>query len=78
LWHFTTPDKTQYSHSEGLALASLALYQSGKLSTEEQSPCRIDAQQLLGFQEQDFMEAFQVTPENSIEGLVGRVQLMKS
>ncbi len=66
----------EYSRSEGLALASLALYQNGALSNNPQEPLRVDAQRLLKFTEEDLLKGFQVTPTNPLEGVKGRVALL--
>ncbi len=68
--------QTFYTRSEGLALASLDLYQSGMLSVDPQNPYRVDAQKLLAFTEKELQTTFQVTSENPLEGLKGRVALL--
>lgn len=76
-WHYFDP-KTQntYSRSEGLALASLALYQSGQLSAQTNEPFRVDAARLLAFTQKEFVEAFQVSDVRPLTGIEGRVDLM--
>lgn len=77
IWHYTeTETGNQYTRSEGLALASLALYQKGIFSTSPQEPLRIDAQALICLDEKMFREGFQISPENPLEGLSGRVSLL--
>lgn len=66
----------EYARSEGLALASLSLYQKGVFSSNPQNPFRVDAQGLLAFSEADLCEAFQITPNNPLEGASGRVALL--
>lgn len=65
-----------FSRSEGLAVASLALYKSGKLSKLTKEPFRIDAQCLLSFNQDQLRQALQVTETNPLEGLPGRVNLL--
>ncbi len=65
-----------YSRSEGLALASLNLYQSGALSANPQKPLRIDAQPLIAFNETQLNKAFQVSKTNPLEGVQGRVAIL--
>lgn len=76
-WHYKEED-TQgiYARSEGLALASLHLYQTGMLSAHPDEPYRVDAQKLIAFSEDDLRQAFQVTQDNPLEGLSGRVALL--
>ncbi|CAM3076725.1 putative biotin synthetase like protein [Legionella steigerwaltii] len=66
----------EYSRSEGLALASLSLYQEGVFSAYPNEPLRVDAERLLNFNEDDLRRGFQVTANNPLEGLSGRVALL--
>ncbi len=66
----------EYSRSEGLALASLALYQNGVFSDNPKDPLRVDAKSLLNFSEQDLLQGFQVSSNNPLEGVQGRVALL--
>ncbi|BCA94536.1 hypothetical protein TUM19329_08970 [Legionella antarctica] len=76
-WRYIDQEtKKEYSRSEGLALASLALYQNGSFSNNPKEPLRVDAQQLLQFNEKDLLNGFQVTPTNPLEGVQGRVTLL--
>jgi hypothetical protein len=67
---------TYYSRSEGLAIASLELYQKGLFSSYSNDPFRIDAQKLIAFNEVDLKQVFQVNAENPLEGVKGRVALL--
>ncbi|WP_233586478.1 URC4/urg3 family protein [Legionella sp. km772] len=76
-WRYWEEESQQYyTRSEGLALASLKLYQSGMLSSMANEPFRVDAQKLIEFTETDLSKAFQVTQDNPLEGLKGRVALL--
>lgn len=66
----------EYSRSEGLALASLALYQKGVFSAQPNDPLRVDASRLIEFKEHDLMHGFQVSQTNPLEGIHGRVALL--
>ena len=66
----------EFSRSEGLAIASLDLYQSGGFSAHPQEPFRVDAQRLAEFSEQDLQQGFQVSSNNPLEGVSGRVALL--
>lgn len=72
-------DETQrtYTRSEGLALASLALYQSGVLSKHPDQPLRIDAEALLTLNASTLAHYFQINPTNPLEGVEGRLDLLR-
>lgn len=65
-----------YGRSEGLALASLSMYQQGIFSANPEEPFRVDASALLELNEERFREGFQVSSINPLEGLSGRVALL--
>ena len=76
-WRYKEPETgIEYSRSEGLALASLSLYQEGVFSAIPTEPLRVDAERLLAFNEDELRHGFQVTPDNPLEGLSGRVALL--
>lgn len=76
-WRYKEPETgVEYSRSEGLALASLFLYQKGSFSLDPKAPLRVDAQRLEEFTEQDLIHGFQVSPTNPLEGVTGRVALL--
>lgn len=78
-WRFTDALSGQvYQRSEGLALASLALYQQGVLSQDKTKSYRVDGQALQSLDEATFARIFQVTDTNPLAGLAGRVQLLNS
>ncbi len=65
-WKFNE-NGTEYTRSEGLAVASVALYQSGLVSTQEK---------LKNLSVKDFSECFQVSESNPLQGISGRVSLL--
>jgi hypothetical protein len=65
-----------YSRSEGLALASLYLYQSGCFSLDPNNPFRVDAECLLCFSEKQLQKAFQLSNSNVLDGVQGRISLL--
>lgn len=76
-WRYHDPETgTEYSRSEGLALASLSLYQNGTLSANPGEPLRVDAKKLVSFNQNDLAQTFQITPQNPLEGISGRVTLL--
>lgn len=77
LWSYKEANTDiKYSRSEGLALASLSLYQRGILSADPQNPFRVDATRLMAFSKKDLEESFQITTDNPLEGAAGRVALL--
>ena len=64
-----------YGRSEGLALASLELFFSGRLSSHGKPGC-VDADGLINFSQQDFEQVFQITSTNPMNGVAGRVKLL--
>ncbi len=76
-WRYLDKDSGEvYSRSEGLALASLSLYQKGVFSNDPEEPLRVDAQRLLAFTPEELAQELQVSSANPIEGLGGRVALI--
>lgn len=76
-WRYHEPStQVTYSRSEGLALASLALYTQGTLSNSPDNPLRVDAERLLHFTQADLSRAFQISSDNPLAGIEGRVALL--
>ncbi|PYD07027.1 DUF1688 domain-containing protein, partial [Pseudomonas syringae pv. pisi] len=70
LWRYKEAlTEKEYSRSEGLALASLYLYESGAFSADPTNPFRVDAERLLDFKETDLIKGFQVSSTNLLEGI---------
>jgi hypothetical protein len=74
---FDAPTDRHYSSSEGLALASFALFCSGQLSEHPNEPLRADANKLMALDETKLSAAFQVTAENPLIGVAGRTSLLQ-
>jgi hypothetical protein len=62
--------------SEGLALASLRLFERGLLSGDPTDPLRVDAAALQRVDTSLINDAFQVTPSNPLSGATGRAALL--
>ena len=67
----------RFLRSEGLAVATLRAFMAGRFSSDRRVPLRVDAQALEHFDAAQLAELFQVTPENPIVGLEGRVLLLQ-
>lgn len=64
------------ARSEGLALASLRLFEWGGFSAEPTEPLRADAEGLARLDGAALADAFQVRETNPLEGLDGRARLL--
>jgi hypothetical protein len=64
------------ARSEGLALASLRLFEWGGFSAEPGDPLRADAAGLKRIDAKALGDAFQVSPQNPLLGLEGRAALL--
>ena len=65
------------TRSEGLAIASLRMFETGAFSTVEDDPWRVDAVALTLLTAADLARGFQVTPENPLVGLEDRAALLR-
>jgi hypothetical protein len=63
--------------SEGLALASLAMFAAGAFSSDPADPVRADAEALSRLSDQSLRDGFQVTADNPLLGLEGRAALLR-
>lgn len=66
----------QAARSEGLALASLRMFEQGAFSDDPNDPLRADAARLARFTAQDLARGFQVNDGNPLSGLEGRAALI--
>ncbi|MET4635823.1 hypothetical protein ABIE08_003774 [Kaistia defluvii] len=67
-----------FSRSEGLGVASFAMFASGLFSQDPADPLRADAAALAVLEAADLAEGFQVSPENPMVGLEGRAKLLNA
>jgi hypothetical protein len=63
--------------SEGLALASLAMFQSGAFSANAGQPLRADSSALANLSVSDIARGLQVSDTNPLVGLEGRTDLLR-
>jgi hypothetical protein len=71
------PTGTQFGRSEGLALASLAMFAEGAFSSERGSPLRADATALRTVTREELARHFQVSSANPLAGVDGRADLLR-
>ena len=67
----------QVGRSEGLALASLAMFTRGAFSSDPKSPLRADATALQALSSETLSRHFQVSTANPLLGVDGRVDLLR-
>lgn len=76
-WQYREPTTDHlYSRSEGLAVASFQCFCQGMFSSDPQDPYRVDGAGLAQITHLDLAEGFQVTEDNPLIGLEGRLQLL--
>jgi len=77
-WHYRDPATLQYvGRSEGLALASLAMFAEGAFSSDPKNPLQADAQGLAHLSDATLARGFQVTASNPLVGVEGRGDLLR-
>lgn len=75
-WQYHEKDTEQYhARSEGLAIASLDMYQSGVFSSED-CPFSVNADALSSLSIDNLAQHFQLSNSNPLEGVEGRVSLL--
>lgn len=78
-WRYRDPKSgLAIGRSEGLGLASLGMFESGAFSANPRDPLRADADVLANLTLSDLERGLQVSGENPLVGLQGRVDLLRS
>jgi hypothetical protein len=75
-WGYVDKDRGRYARSEGLAVASLRAFLAGVFSSDPARPAMADAVGLRAVTAQTLGAAFQVSADNPLVGLPGRVALL--
>jgi len=76
-WRYRDPATgSAVGRSEGLALASLAMFGDGVFSADPRQPLRVDADVLANIAVADLARGLQVSDANPLVGLDGRVDLL--
>lgn len=65
------------TRSEGLAIASLRMFEAGAFSATADDPLRVDAEALARLSADDLAAGFQVSADNPLVGLEGRAALLR-
>ena len=77
-WRYREPGSARdYARSEGLAVASLALFAAGFFSADAQDPMRVDAAALETIDAARLAAGLQAGPDNPLVGLEGRAALLR-
>lgn len=77
-WRFSDVESSQkIGRSEGLAIASLAMFRDGVFSSNLHAPLRADAQALVKLSDDALASGFQVAADNPLLGLSGRADLLR-
>jgi hypothetical protein len=75
-WQYTDKDGNSYSRSEGLAVASFEMFMQGAFSDDPNHPFQMTAKSLRALKVSDLEKGFQVSKQNPMEGLSGRLGLL--
>ncbi|HET9207278.1 MAG TPA: URC4/urg3 family protein [Burkholderiaceae bacterium] len=76
-WSYRERESGQtFARSEGLAVASLRAFMAGRFSSDAGDPLRVDAKALAALDARVLAEVFQVSLDNPLVGLEGRVALL--
>jgi hypothetical protein len=76
-WRYCERESGQtFARSEGLAVASYRAFMAGRFSSDPGDPLRVDAKALGAIDARVLAEAFQVSLDNPLVGLEGRVTLL--
>lgn len=78
-WRYRDPETgLAVGRSEGLGLASLAMFAGGAFSSDPRQPLRADADMLAKLSLADLARGMQVSDANPLVGIEGRVNLLRS
>jgi Protein of unknown function (DUF1688) len=78
VWRYRDPETDcDMGRSEGLAIASLAMFADGLFSTDPRDPLRVDAAKLAEITSAALINGFQVGTGNPLVGIDGRTDLLR-
>ena len=76
-WKYVEPSTgATYARSEGLAVASFRMFLAGAFSSDPRQPLRADAEGLQRLSLEALARGFQVTADNPLAGIEGRLALL--
>jgi hypothetical protein len=77
-WQYRDPATGQsIGRSEGLALASLAMFAQGAFSSDPKEPLRVDAEGLMKLSDAALASGFEISKSNPLVGVEGRADLLR-
>ena len=76
-WSYLSADGARHARSEGLGLASLAMFAGGLFSNDPRRPLRCDADALATLEPGRLAAAMQVSADNPLAGIEGRAALLQ-
>jgi hypothetical protein len=76
-WSYREAGGGVFARSEGLAVASFAMFAAGLFSSDAKAPIRADAAALAALDTPKLAAAFQVSAANPLDGLDGRAKLLR-
>ena len=76
-WSYLSADGSRHARSEGLGLASLAMFKSGLFSSDPRRPLRCDADALASLDPGRLAAGMQVGTDNPLAGIAGRAALLQ-
>ncbi|SCU97483.1 LAMI_0F10242g1_1 [Lachancea mirantina] len=77
VWKFTAAGAEPIGRSEGLAVASYALFDAGALSSDASDPHKVNGARLSAFTQPEFDQGFQISDTNPMNGSEGRRSLIQ-
>jgi hypothetical protein len=75
-WTYKAQNGRVYRRSEGLAVASLEMFQAGAFSSNPQNKTQVDAEGLATMTPERMAQGLQVSQTNAMSGLEGRTALL--
>ncbi|KAF5352291.1 hypothetical protein D9758_011926 [Tetrapyrgos nigripes] len=77
-WGYTEDGGARFTRSEGLAVASIHMFEAGLFSSDKNQPHRVDAAALSKISVDSIAKHMQVSESNPLVGLEGRTSLLKN
>lgn len=75
-WSYRSESGEAFGRSEGLAIASLEMFNAGTFSSNPEQPFQVDAAGLERISVESLAKGMQVAPSNPMSGLEGRAGLL--
>ncbi len=77
-WQYIEPEtELIFARSEGLAVASYQMFCQGIFSSDFNNPLQVDGEKLQNLTEKELAQGFQITANNPLVGLNGRLTILQ-